>query len=391
MKRKILVFTLLVSGLLITAEKYFAQNASAGMDVIKITSEILKEERNILVKLPDEYAILPEDGFPVIYMLDGDYKNPQMMSTVVDHLASNFQMSPAILVSIPNTSRNRDLTPTPDDEVRGSGGGDKFLDFLGQEVFPVIEKKYRTRPYRIFAGHSFGGLTVVYTMLTRPEMFNAYLAASPDLAWDNNLMIRRAAKSLAKPEMENRILFVSLGDEPALVKEYNLFKNQITLAKPKNLIYEFKQIPNENHASAIMLEYYYGLKKIYDDWSPIPKTFPLPKTWLSEMEAHFKKLSAKYGYEIRIPETILNGIGYGLLYQEKRTGDALVAFKKNVELYPNSPNVYDSLGEAYETKGDLPAAKDNYEKAYKLAEEKGDLQFSKNAKANYERIAAQIK
>jgi predicted alpha/beta superfamily hydrolase len=376
---------------LLAAKKLPAQNLSGGNAILKINSTILKEERNVLVRLPAEYERLPKEKFPVIYMLDGENRNPQMMATVADHLTANFQMPPVILVSIPNTDRTRDLTPTAVADFPTSGGGNKFLDFLDREVFPEIEENYRTQPYRIFAGHSFGGLTVIYTLLTRPEMFNAYLAASPALFWDEQYVTRRLPALAAKQTKRKRIIFVGLGDEPELIKEYTSFKNKILLAGPKNLDYEFKLFPGENHASAILPEYYYGLKNIYEGWSPILKIFPLPKTWLAEMETHFRQLSAKYGYEIKISESLVNGIGYGLLYQEKRVDDAIAAFRKNVELYPESPNVYDSLGEAYEVKGNLASAKDNYEKAYKLAESKGDSALAKTARANYERVSAKIK
>ena len=391
MMKKLLVFTLFIFCLSFSAEKLNAQNLPDKNIVLKINSEILNEERNILVKLPAGYEQLPEDKFPVIYMLDGENRNPQMMSTVTEHLAANFQMPEAILVSIPNTNRDRDLTPTSVKEFPNSGGGDKFLDFVKKEVFPEIEKNYRVQPYRIFAGHSFGGLTVIYTFLTRPEMFNAYLAASPALFWDDNYIMKRTPNLLKQKKNWNKIMFVGLGDEPDLINEFTLFKKAIVLGKPKNLDYEFKLIPGENHASAILMEYYLGLKKIYAGWSPVPKIFPLPKTWLAEMEAHFNKLSKKYGYQILIPESLLNGIGYGLLYQENRIDDAIAAFKKNVELYPDSVNVYDSLGEAYEIKENYILAKDNYEKAFTIAEAKGNTGLAKSSRANYERVMAKIK
>ena len=57
-----------------------------------------------------------------------------------------------------------------------SGGADKFLDFIEKEVMPLVESKYRVQPYRVFAGHSFGGLLAIHAFSTRPELFNAYIA-----------------------------------------------------------------------------------------------------------------------------------------------------------------------------------------------------------------------
>ena len=87
-----------------------------------------------------------------------------------------------------------------------------------------------------------------------------------------------------------------------------------------------------------------------------------------------------------IPENTLNQIGYQYLGANKFI-EAISAFKKNVENYPDSANVYDSLAEAFEKNGQLKQAKENYEKAYKLAELTGDIELAKSAKANYERVA----
>ena len=64
-------------------------------------------------------------------------------------------------------------------------------------------------------------------------------------------------------------------------------------------------------------------------------------------------------------EINLNNAGYILLSQEK-IQDAIDIFKKNVELYPKSSNVYDSLGEAYMKNGDKELSIENYEMSLEL-------------------------
>jgi len=61
-------------------------------------------------------------------------------------------------------------------------------------------------------------------------------------------------------------------------------------------------------------------------------------------------------------EADINGYGYQLLGAGK-TDEAIAIFKKNVKDHPESWNVYDSLGEAYEKKGDKKLAAENYRKA----------------------------
>jgi len=125
------------------------------------------------------------------------------------------------------------------------------------------------------------------------------------------------------------------------------------------------------------------LRKIFAGWSPSPTG------GVAELESHYKRLSERFGYKITIPETMLNQIGYQLL-GEKRFAEAVEVFKKNVENHPNSANCYDSLAEAYEKSGSLKFAKENYEKAYKMAEANGETQLAQSAKANFERISVKL-
>jgi CubicO group peptidase (beta-lactamase class C family) len=64
-------------------------------------------------------------------------------------------------------------------------------------------------------------------------------------------------------------------------------------------------------------------------------------------------------------EAELNVLGYNLLGQN-RVKEAIRMFQLNVEAYPQSSNVYDSLGEGYMVGGDKTLAIDNYEKSLKL-------------------------
>src|SRR6185369_1429820 len=68
-------------------------------------------------------------------------------------------------------------------------------------------------------------------------------------------------------------------------------------------------------------------------------------------------------YDFAEPE--LNQLGYRLL-QTNKVADAIEIFKLNVEVYPQYANVYDSLGEAYMTKGDKDLAIANYKKSLEL-------------------------
>lgn len=74
---------------------------------------------------------------------------------------------------------------------------------------------------------------------------------------------------------------------------------------------------------------------------------------------------AKNKDEYIVNEGEINNLGYQMM-QSGKTDDAIEIFKFNVEMFPNSANVYDSLGEAYLAKGDKENALINYKKSVEL-------------------------
>jgi tetratricopeptide (TPR) repeat protein len=64
-------------------------------------------------------------------------------------------------------------------------------------------------------------------------------------------------------------------------------------------------------------------------------------------------------------ERSINAAGY-VLMADGKLKEAIELFKINVQLFPQSWNVYDSLGEAYANAGDTALAVQNYEKSIQL-------------------------
>ena len=343
-----------------------------------IASNTLGEERTILVRVPPGYERSTQ-RFPVVLMLDAHAPQNGMMASIIESQAFAGTMPEMILVGIQNTNRTRDFTPTKT-ERGGSGGGDKFLDFIEQEVLPLVDKTYRTESYRVFAGHSLGGLAVVYAMTTRPHLFGGYIAASPVLHWDNNFVIKKSDDLFKTQKEFKKSLFISLGDEPTYINGFNSYKDLLKKNAPNALEYEFQHWTDEDHGSIVMRTYLAGIRKIFAGWR-----IDASVQNLATLKSHYAKLSKRYGYEIKPPENIINQFGYALFRSEK-IDEAVEAFEENARLYPDSPNVYDSLAEALEKKGIRSKALANYEKAYKMAEQKGEAQLAQSAKANFDRL-----
>jgi predicted alpha/beta superfamily hydrolase len=363
---------------------------------LTIKSSVLGEDRVILVRTPAGYAT-NKLAYPVLYMTDGDAHIGHTGSTV-EFLARNGRMSELIVVGIVNTDRTRDLSPVKATgpnagQFPTAGGADNFLKFIETELIPQIEKSYRVQPYRILAGHSFGGLFTVHALITRPELFNSYIAVSPSLQWADEATLKRAEEFFKTRKELNATLFTSLGNEPGDIgKDFVLFKELLATTKIKGFEWEAEQMKDEDHGSVVLRSHYVGLRKVYDGWQ-MPRD---PETGavaggLKGADAHYKWLSEKFHYTIATPEAVINQIGYQFLLAETpNPEDAIATFKINVERYPNSANVYDSLAEAYEKTAHLDWAAPLYEKAQALGKQNSDPNAAIFA-ANFTRASDKLK
>lgn len=116
------------------------------------------------------------------------------------------------------------------------------------------------------------------------------------------------------------------------------------------------------------------LRKVADEYSwnqvwgpqPVPTLLLLAKARGSSAALQrYATLKASGVKDSGISEETLNNVGY-LLLQEGNLQDAIAIFQRNVREYPQSSNVYDSLGESYMNAGQKDLAIANYEKSLQL-------------------------
>ncbi len=79
----------------------------------------------------------------------------------------------------------------------------------------------------------------------------------------------------------------------------------------------------------------------------------------------YRKIKRESPLNAAVAEERINQLGYTLMGEKKYT-EAVAVFKLNVEMYPQSANVYDSLGEAYMKSGNKELAIKNYKKSLEL-------------------------
>ncbi|MFY0565530.1 alpha/beta fold hydrolase [Archangium lansingense] len=342
-----------------------------------LRSNILEEERGYRLYLPPGYETSSE-RYPVLYLLDGD-AHFHHSTGIVQFLAGNSHIPQMIVVGVSNTNRTRDLTPPTRGDTRmpgiGSpqsvaqalptaGGADRFLRFLVEELAPHIEARYRTQPYRILVGHSFGGLFALHALMNRPESFHAYIAISPSLWWNNGELVAGAVKSLERLPEQERFLYMSMGNEgDDMLKPIQQLAASLEQARLARLAWRYSFLENDHHGSTPHRTLYDGLEALFEDQRVSPAL--AREGNLAQVEANYARLSKRLGFEVRPSEDLVNAMGYYLL-RDGKVEPALTVFRRNVELHADSANVHDSLGEALEAAGQLDAALASYQRALEL-------------------------
>lgn len=358
-------------------------------EAITVRSELLGEERRVLIHLPAGYHG-STDRYPVLYLLDGG-GHFHHVTGITRFLAPADRIPPMIVVGITNTDRDRDFKPaasvtrhteellpfggTITTDAPTAGGADRFLRFLVEELGPHIEARYRAADFRLLVGHSAGGLFALNALLTRPSAFDAVLAISPSLWWDDAALVRQAAAD-GLPDFgpRTRFLYMAVGDEGGeSLGRLGDFAAILELADPEHLRWWYRIMPGETHASVPHRGIYDGIETIFSDYAT-SETLVLAGD-LAQAERRFAEASRIYGYEIAPPERLLEEMGEVQLHLFQRPERAVEIFRRSVELYPESLDAHETLADALMDIGRFDEVIALYERARTLRPDGADARL----------------
>ncbi len=346
------------------------------MDSTKITiaeikiihSTILNEDRKIYVYTPVNHS----EPLSVIYLMDGEMI--PLVAGIVDFLYKANQLPPMIVVGIGNYEydRFRDLTPThsllnmdgttDSINLKTSGGGEKFLKFIKDELMPFVEQNYKTSPNKIFFGHSLGGLMTSYCLLNHPEMFNSYIAVSPSLWWNKESIFKNSDILFKNKDFKSKTIFFSDGNEGAEYhKIVNKLQSLLQQKKITGLRYKYIAYPEETHNSEVVKATQDGLNFVFENWKPAKSD-----TTVDLIVKFYEKRSEQNGFQELPPEQLINQMGYDFLNVPNKLDEAIKIFELNTKNYPTSFNAFDSLGDGYAAKGDKEKAILAYKKSIEI-------------------------
>jgi uncharacterized protein len=325
-------------------------------ETIQLHSKILKESRYLLISKPPEYDKSP-DRYPVLYLLDGE-THFQYTSAMVNFLAEDDRMPEMLVVGIDSEDikhRTHDLTPPSRDETDirfspGNGGAEAFLSFIADELIPFIDKTYRTRPYRVLVGHSFGGLFEIYSLVKKPHLFNGYIAVDPSLDWDKQAVATEAESFFSTTNQLEADFYLTVagddaGTEPGIVAA-------LRKKSPAGFRWHYEQMKDEDHMSIPLPSIYRGLEVIFEDWNLARPITLYDQGGLERMHTRFREAGKRFGYPERDIPPFTISILVAELMKAGRLDEASKVLLHDPVSYSPPWNQLDALARNYEKRGD---------------------------------------
>ena len=259
---------MLTSGCSMSPRTTEKENSNPNPTTSAIHSDILSEERSVIIHLPASYGSAVQKRYPVMYVLDGTSQDGPTADALAA-LSASGEAPEAIVVGIPNTRGNRPRDQTPpfmrqDPDVAESkmGGGDQFLLFVEKELIPFIDKQYRTSTYRMISGNSRGGLLAFYSLLQKPDLFQARFCYSSPFHREDNLIVNRTKEYLARNDSVRSFLYMTVGSDetPRMKAGYESMKSLLQ-QQTYSLVWFIEYTPSAVHSNNASLSIPGALKK----------------------------------------------------------------------------------------------------------------------------------
>ena len=226
----------------------------------KIHSKIFHGDRNISIYLPDGYSD-PADSatrYPVMYLFDAQFKPYfSMVTSMIEYYEQSEMGVPLIVVGIHTEDRWNEFAPIPAGEQKGQNEGSNQLhNFLADEVSPFVDSSYRTTGFRIGVGHSLGGTFAVNEALHEPSIFQAIIAASPNLTMGDEQILATTGQFYTQQPDNHRFLFIRGGDVGATEKLFTPCTSRldsITKQHPlTDMTWDFKILNGKDHMTTFI-------------------------------------------------------------------------------------------------------------------------------------------
>ncbi|MCF6437583.1 alpha/beta hydrolase-fold protein [Pseudoalteromonas sp. MMG022] len=314
----------------------------ANVERFSITSKIIDETTTVRVSLPDTYTHSSSFSYPLLIVLDGATQFPHVAAST--QFLSTYAILPEmVVVGVSTHKRLQYFTPTEHEEFVGrSGQASAFKAYLHKELLPSLKSKYRIAPYYVVSGHSMGGLFTSYLALQNESEFNAHIAISPSLWWDEKTLMDTylSTEQLTQPKR----WFLSMANEPGEMNDSYVAMLDALKKKPvKNLYWFSQRFAEETHDSTPLIGNAQALKSLFHNWNAVPEVDVMS---LQQLQVFYQHISGEYGYNFPLSAHQYNVYGLKAAYEGK-TAWGVEILEQGVKHFAQSEILWDSLATAY--------------------------------------------
>ncbi|WP_071940566.1 alpha/beta hydrolase-fold protein [Shewanella sp. SACH] len=323
--------------------------------MLKVSSSLLTEPADFKVTLPASYQSNTDKRYVVL--VDLHPRSHDYLAGMEDWMSHNggWPWLETIIVTAPDGHAG--LGELKSLAIKQQEN-QQFLDFMEQDLLPAIDKQYRTNGFRILNGFTGNATFSLYTLLNRPSLFNAYIAASPVLDDNYAFVMADAAKKLAGMKGKQRFLFMSTSDSDFEQNQLADFAKleAIIKANATNLLdYRIKRFDGTYYMTQPILATAYGIEAIFNDVHQVLKPdSAISRQGVAAILAHYKTLSNdKYGFDVPAIDSLI------ALASSVETTDptkAIDIYQQTLKAIPTAFEASHALASVYASQGQLVEA-----------------------------------
>lgn len=354
----------------------FSVHLVAQKSVEDVQSKKLNGTRQIIISLPTSYEKEPDRKYPLLFLLDGEYLF-DAFSGALSYANYWDDLPQVIIVGISQNANGERFVDSQFNAESGlpEEGGARFYDFIGTELLPALEKKYRIAPFKIIAGHDTTAGFLNFFLYKDKPLFNAYISLSPEFALDMETRIAERLANIQQPLFYYQA--TADGDVKKLSKRIQDLDQNIKSKNNKNLNYRFDDFKGASHYSLVLSAVPNALYQIFGTYQPIStsefqdKIAVLPSGYVDYLKKKYDAVEKSLGLKMPIRINDFKAIEAAILknkaYAEFEQLSDLA--KKN---YPKAMLADYELGMFYEHTLDYKKAAKSYMNAF-AKNEIGDL------------------
>ncbi|MGB5942146.1 MAG: alpha/beta hydrolase-fold protein [Leeuwenhoekiella sp.] len=243
-------------------------NTSSGQTLYEtLQSGKLRKEVKIKIQLPRKYYENKDKSYPLIVVLDGDYLFEPMAGNV-DFMSYWEEMPEAMVVGIMQEDRELQTTTNtntnyPDDEGR------RFFEFVGMELMPFLNTRYRLANFNVVAGHDLTANFINFYLLKPNPLFNGYISLSPTTTPQ---MLERLSTRLKDTKYPTFYYLATGSEDPEDLREncYNIH-HELAILNNENVKYYFDDFDDVTHYTLVSRAIPQALIDLFGIFRPITK------------------------------------------------------------------------------------------------------------------------